>query len=501
MLTDSGLNAVLKRFAHQRYRSVYFKLSERTKELVYEDICDEEASVSTIKRFFRQVKGAPWVKFDTFYSIYCGLWYESSNPPSWETLVIEVDSKGNVINSSDQIESAFRWSKNVKNPLLQSPYVANEFKDIIQEKTQNFVGRGYVRDAFKEFSKASASGYFVLKGEPGEGKSTIVAEFCKKQPCLLYFNSFAYAFVRPDQFLKSVCRQLIEQFQLKEYADISKWPEDALSSGGFLLNLLNRASEKLPRDQKLVIFIDALDEYDLDQQPAGNILFLPENVPDKVYFFLTYRRENKDSTNIEERFKTSTNPKKHNLADFPGSYDDIGLYVRTLLAQPVYQESINLWLKRRNKKPEQLVEQLKTLSDRNFMFISYVMKELCDPSGLYADQEFEALPSGLKNYYNTHWARMRPNEAGCRILAQVCNSPGPLTVQEIAIRSGQKPFDVLTILQQWSQFFPPKTLGGQRLYSLYHDSYRKYLFDERDEIKLFIGDERDANDDALENML
>lgn len=503
-LTQNGLKTVVERFRTE-LSGDYDQLEIAIRACLNKTDNDNEnyPKELSVRRFFQIAEDRQWIRFDNANKILKGLWKDSPDDlPQLQTLALQVDKGGNPIHDIEQIASAFKWSKEVENPLLQSPYVADEFKGIIQDKTQDFVGRGYVQDAFTEFVTSNTSGYFVLKGEPGEGKSTIVAEFCKKQPCLLYFNSFAHAFVRSDQFLKSICLQLIEHFQFKEYVDVAKWPEDAVNNGGFLLKLLHRASDKLSRDQKLVIFVDALDEYALEQQPLGNILYLPDGLPDKVYFFLTYRRENEDSKNIEERFRTSTNPKKHNLADFPGSYTDIGLYIRKLLARPTYQDPISAWLRHRSKSEDQLIDELTTLSDRNFMFISYVMKELSDPKGLYAEQGFDALPTGLKNYYNSHWARMRPDEAGCRILAQVCVSSGPLTVEEIAIRSGQKKYDVLMILQKWTQFFPHYTSqnGGER-YRLYHSSYRDYLFKERSEIKLFIGDERDANDDAVDNML
>ena len=47
------------------------------------------------------------------------------------------------------------------------------FTTLIEEKTKNFIGRQFVFEAFDEFAGQSPSGYFIIKGEAGIGKSAL----------------------------------------------------------------------------------------------------------------------------------------------------------------------------------------------------------------------------------------------------------------------------------------------------------------------------------------
>jgi hypothetical protein len=52
--------------------------------------------------------------------------------------------------------------------------------------------------------------------------------------------------------------------------------------------LLTKVSKKLPAGDRLVIVVDALDE--VEQEPgAENLLYLPRELPEQVYFLLTRR--------------------------------------------------------------------------------------------------------------------------------------------------------------------------------------------------------------------
>ncbi len=54
--------------------------------------------------------------------------------------------------------------------------------------------------------------------------------------------------------------------------------------------LLQKISDLLSPDERLIIAIDGLDRIDAQNQPPGtNLLYLPRYLPDKVYFILTRR--------------------------------------------------------------------------------------------------------------------------------------------------------------------------------------------------------------------
>jgi hypothetical protein len=52
----------------------------------------------------------------------------------------------------------------------------SQFQSLIQDKTEGFVGREYVFDAIQAFIQDNKKGYFTIIGDPGQGKSAILAK-------------------------------------------------------------------------------------------------------------------------------------------------------------------------------------------------------------------------------------------------------------------------------------------------------------------------------------
>ena len=103
------------------------------------------------------------------------------------------------------------------------------------------------------------------------GKSTIAAKYVSENHSPCYFNVIAEGRNRPEQFLNCIRQQLIDKYGLQDVKDVD------------LSTLLVKASQKLSEDKSLIIVVDALDE--VEQEPGtANILYLPENLPERVYF-------------------------------------------------------------------------------------------------------------------------------------------------------------------------------------------------------------------------
>ncbi|MDB9515026.1 NACHT domain-containing protein [Kamptonema animale CS-326] len=155
-----------------------------------------------------------------------------------------------------------------------SPY-PDEFKSVIQEKTQKFCGRQFVFDEIDQILSKETKGYFTVIGDAGMGKTALAAKLIldHKYPC--YFNILAEGRNRPEQFLTSIREQLIQRYQLQNAA-----ADD-------LPTLLEKASQKLTTGERLIIVVDALDE--VEQEPGDNLLYLPTTLPDGVYFVMTRR--------------------------------------------------------------------------------------------------------------------------------------------------------------------------------------------------------------------
>ncbi|WRH66405.1 MAG: Swt1 family HEPN domain-containing protein [Planktothrix sp. GU0601_MAG3] len=75
-------------------------------------------------------------------------------------------------------------------PLLQEkPEYENQLQSrLIQEKTEGFVGREFVFDAIQTFLDHQPNGYFIIEGDPGIGKSAILAKYVEETGCVAHFN-------------------------------------------------------------------------------------------------------------------------------------------------------------------------------------------------------------------------------------------------------------------------------------------------------------------------
>jgi hypothetical protein len=123
------------------------------------------------------------------------------------------------------------------------PELSRCFDSLIAERTWQFVGREFVFKALDAFlaDPAQQSGYFIIKGEPGIGKSSLMAHLVKTRGYIHHFNIALQAINKPRQFLKNICAQLIARFELNH----PEWPPDAEKDGAFLNQLLQEASDKL----------------------------------------------------------------------------------------------------------------------------------------------------------------------------------------------------------------------------------------------------------------
>ncbi|AFZ19611.1 hypothetical protein Mic7113_3900 [Allocoleopsis franciscana PCC 7113] len=69
------------------------------------------------------------------------------------------------------------------------PVWRHQFQTLIDNKTKDFVGRKYVFHAIAEFLENQPNGYLIIEGDPGIGKSAILAEYVRRTGCVAHFNS------------------------------------------------------------------------------------------------------------------------------------------------------------------------------------------------------------------------------------------------------------------------------------------------------------------------
>src|SRR4028119_2428055 len=340
-----------------------------------------------------------------------------------------------------------------------------ECETIIQDRTQDFIGRRFVFAAIADFLQKNRKGYFVLEADPGVGKSSILAKLVLllKRRCVAHFNSQSQGIVRAEQFLENACLQLIRGYQLS----YSQLPENATRDGNFLSRLLGEVSAKLG-GKKLILVVDALDEVEISLQGRGsNVLYLPDVLPNNVYFI------------VSKQPKTLPLPKHHvfDLMQYSTeSWADVKLYIDKRTSNSA---SIQSWINRQNLQRDQFVAAVTQKSQNNFMYLRYVLNDI--GSGKYSDVTLNDLPRELEGYYEKHWARMEMTvkdkelrRRKLKVIYLLTKTRKPVSCDILADLAEEDALDLQEVLDDWEQFLrrnsdtPPD-------YSINHGSFQRFL--------------------------
>lgn len=381
---------------------------------------------------------------------------------------VQLDGIGNMLDSRlSQLLTAFSGSiTGIHDQILDSSL-------FIEEKTRDFVGRQWIFDQVDRFLKDNPRGYFFIRGDPGIGKSALAAQLVKKQGYIHHFNIRAIGVNRAASFLKNVCAQLIAVYKLSEYENL---PPEATENAGFLIKILIRVAKKLEADERCVIVVDGLDEVDRGNTPVGeNLLFLPESVPDGVFFIITMR----DVEEIKPRIDCEQSELIIDHAS-PDNRADIKDYIKSWIPRPGIQK-YNLSAK---LSSQEFVDILAYKSEGNFIYLHYILPEIA--RGAYNHMKLDTIPRGLKNYYQDHWFQMRGQNQEewfnykLPVILALTVAPEPISIDLIAFFSKiNDKRRIGGVIKDWYQFLHIEEVEvmGQYVpcYHLYHASFFEFI--------------------------
>lgn len=346
-----------------------------------------------------------------------------------------------------------------------SIYNRYRFLDIIEDKTRDFVGREYVFGAIDSFQVQHPSGYFTIVGNPGMGKSAIIAQFVKQSGSVAHFNVRSQGITSPQDFLASLSAQISDRFRLGS----REVPAEPTQYGPFLSQLLAEASTHLTDGKRLVIAVDALDEADTQGQlPGSNVLYLPPVLPNGVYFVMSRRA-------VSLPFVVQAAQETYDLA---AHADESSRDVQTYIKNAAQRPGLESWMSKQGISSDELVATLAARSENNFMYLRYILPAI--ESGFYQDLSVQSLPSGLEGYYEDHWARMgmaasplpRIKLKIVYILAEVKEA---VSLKMLVDFADEDALTVQEVLDEWDQFLNRQTVDGSPRYSVYHASFRDFL--------------------------
>ncbi|MEC4812543.1 MAG: ATP-binding protein [Scytonema sp. PMC 1069.18] len=348
-----------------------------------------------------------------------------------------------------------------------------EFEQVLEAKNQNFVGREFVFTAISNFSLHYNRGYFTIVGVPGSGKSAILANYVRENSHILYYNAQVQSKHLAEEFLVTICSQLINQYPLH-----ISLPDKATEGSWFLSLLLQKISDQLQSHQKLIIAIDALDVVDYKNQSSGsNIFYLPRYLPDGVYFILTRRPFLREKSGLLIETPSQT----LNLSEFSKqNREDVQRYIQQYLISRslLTEKGVESWEGLHISK-EEFIARLMTESESNFMYLNQILLAIAE--GFYSESwQHHRLPPGLEAYYQQHWEKMTTEGLSdialkvLLVLTSVKQAEGVL-VDAIAQIINEDEYNVEEVLENWFEFLQQQEVDGEVRYSLYHSSFRLWL--------------------------
>lgn len=371
------------------------------------------------------------------------------------------DARGTVIGEKNTIYQIF-----LNNQYAPLAHKLITFTTLIEEKTQGFVGRRFVFDALDQFLARTPSGYFIVKGEPGIGKSALMAQLVKADQCVHHFVVSTQGINRADQFLENVCAQLIARYNL----DRPVWlPPEASRDSGFLSALLQEMSEGLAVGQQALILVDALDEVDWRERTGENVLFLPPTLPPGVFVIVTMRHIEGLPLQVDSSQIFYLDP------DSDGNREDVSVYIRQFVQREAMRPNLDSW----DMTVEAFVETMLAKSEGNFMYLRYVLPAI--ERGEFRHGTLAELPQGLKDYYERHWRQIRAIDEDMwvdyrqPVICFLAMAQEPVTVWQIASWAKLKPARVLSAIRDWREFLDEDPVAGVMRYRIYHQSFQDFL--------------------------
>jgi hypothetical protein len=319
-----------------------------------------------------------------------------------------------------------------------------DFAPFLRAKLKGFTGRQWLFREIENWCVEGTQPALLLVGEPGIGKSSIIAALIDQNP---EGRVLAYHFCRADTpatlepagFVRSVAAMLATR--LEEYA--------AMLAGHTIVSALERADidpasafeaailaplHKLrqPEGVPYYILIDALDE----RLTSTRRPMIPEILATRLNLLPPWLRI-VATTRSESRILSQLRSLRANIlsAQDPRNREDVRQFIRCRLANSVLLDKT----RGGGKPPAALEEDLLRSSAGNFLFTATVL-DAVDSGQLRFDQ-IEKLPPGLSSLYEVFFDRLFSDadvdfEPVRQVLEVIAVAREPLIREQIAAATG-----------------------------------------------------------------
>ena len=355
-----------------------------------------------------------------------------------------------------------------------------DFTPFLVEKTKGFVGREWLFQEIDEWRAKDSPAVLLIVGEPGIGKSAIVATLVHRNldgQVLAYHccRTDTPATLEPASFVRSLAgmfsARLPEYTRALDCASVINSlrradtdPESAFEAA--VLVPLHKIRQ--PQKNRYYLLIDALDE-SLTRARSPTIFDVLctrlDRLPPWLGLIATTRNDPSVLNPLRSlRVQIIT-------AQDPKNQDDVRRFIRCRVREAPFRQKTKV----DRKIAARLEHDLIRSSAGNFLFVRTALDAI--ESGQLSLDHIESLPPGLSSLYEIFFRRLFPNPAkdfgrSRKVLETIAAAREPLTREQIAAVAGLDPEEELPgILSRLSSFVP----AFEGRYALFHKSLFDWL--------------------------
>ncbi|MGD0088686.1 MAG: hypothetical protein ABSE73_02095 [Planctomycetota bacterium] len=353
-----------------------------------------------------------------------------------------------------------------------------------------FTGREWLRAEVDAFLRKERSGYFVLNGYGGIGKTAFVADLARKRG---YVHHFAEQGRTQSAALSNLAVQLARAWQLEDKAAELRSGKNDVQRHLFyaILKDASKRQRELRPNEKIVVVVDALNE--AERPAAGNVLGLPERLPDGIYFVVSQQPGGVPLAVGETRCKTV-----ELKADGEENLEDVRSYLETVATSPQLWPGIAKAIRTGVCTQERFVQTLTRRSQGLWLYLHHVIYEI--EQGQRSIAQLDDLPFGVWQYYVQFWDRWSANAKHAsvwgtrqlRLLGTLAAVQEPVTFSTLcALAHVRQTSQVRWLLEHsWRRFIirQPGTNDTAGHYRLYHDVFRHFLEGRVEENAIFTSE-------------
>jgi WD40 repeat protein len=340
----------------------------------------------------------------------------------------------------------------------------------ISHMIKDFTGRRWLFDEVEYWLTHSSGKVFIISGDPGIGKSSIMAQLASKHPQVMAFHfciSSLADSINPDVFVRSIASQLATQ--IKEYHEAIKQIDfgllTRLDSGTLFRRLIADPLKSIELNEQVVILIDALDESWTDSN--NNIVRVLheriEDLPDNVKVVVSLRKI-PDILDLLSKYKP-------NEID-PARLENI-LDISAYLDRKFSEHKISEKLLNYRSDVQHIKNLIIRKSEGNFLYIKQFIY------GVETDRidisDVSSFPDGLIGIYITYFDRIfskSENYDDFRSILEIITClKVPFSSKELSPILQLSEFEIRRKMQILSAFFPER----KGRYYPYHKSITDWL--------------------------